>query len=606
MNNLGEALWALFLVGLIIGGIWLFFVFAATVVMHGVGAFFALIFSILMRGAEAIDELFKPKEKPSTRVPKERLPREPERQKVRAQIDHPTFQKVALSIIDTKPYSTAEQLVDLYHEYKAWLPEPKPIGQFQTAGLDVAEDEVTAVARVAVTAVDAIDIPYEHQPVPDGLRETFIAAHPDFSDLLRSPFWRLLQDYKGSVSVPLKSRFEGTFILAPPGSGKTTLMEYLATRDMEDGSASVVVMDSQSTIIKELSSLKHIQDRIVLIEPGAVAMNPFSMKGELGVDLITFILAALGGEGSALTAKQSSFYRPCVRLLQEVPNATFIDFYRLLQPDGLAAYAEHLPKLSETVQLFFQNEFNAKPASTKEELLWRLRPITEDPVYEKMFSSPDTKLDLFKELDAGKVILIDTDKHQLQAVRSSLFGRMFVAFMYRAIMQRRVGEHAPVFWYIDEAHEYLQDDQIADMLDEVRKRRVAITLATQRLEKIKSVNMKSAVLSTAVKYVRAGNDSDAHAMAREVRVEKPADLLDLPPRSFALFVRDHTPKAVPITVPDFDIKRDFKHVDTARLKQRMREQYGPDDGKPTTPAPAPAVKPKAPAKQKADTKPKEW
>lgn len=502
------------------------------------------------------------------------------------------YKEIALALFKEDPTSeTAKTLAKCYTEFVGSLPShlqffkgDKTTSTFPVTDIQLDKMTVEALYELVRNAPGK-----RTREVNDVIRQVASKEQSDWINLKgvlkREPeallgiiswsrFSELIPTLVPAVNVPQKSRFEGAFILGPPGSGKTTLIQYLITQDIKDTDASVVVMDSQSKLIADLASLRHIQDRVILVEPGAVALNPFSMKGELGVDLITFILGALGGEGAALTSKQSSFYRPCIRLLLEVPQATFTDFYKLLQPDGLALYAEYIPKLADTVQLFFTNEFNGKGnAETKTELMWRLRPITEDPVYERMFCSPETKLDLFSELDQGKVILIDTDKQGLGAVRSSLFGRMFVAFLYRAAMQRTADEHPPVYVYIDEAHEYLQDEQIADMLDEVRKRRLAITLATQRLDKVKSTNMKSALMSTAVKYIRAGNDSDAHTMAREMRAE-PYMLSNLQTRSFALFVRDQMKDAIAITVPDFDIKLDFEHVSIDGLKRRMKQQYG--------------------------------
>lgn len=378
------------------------------------------------------------------------------------------------------------------------------------------------------------------------------------------------------VAIPEKTRFAGgTFVLGPPGSGKTTLLQYLFTEDIKNPQASVVVIDSQQTIIPQLATLKEIQNRLILIEPGSVAINPFTIKGEQGIDLITFILGALGGEGSDLTWRQNAFFRPCLRLLLEVPGATFKDFYFLLQKGGELPYLEYLPRLSDTVQQFFRSEFNSKTGySVREELSPRLRPITEDPVYEQMFCSPTQRFNLFELLDQGKIILIDTDKRSLGPMRSSLFGRMFVALLYRVAMQRAADKHPPVYVYIDEAHEYLQDDQIADMLDEVRKRNFALTLATQRLEKIKNPNMLSAMMATAVKFARAGEGTDAHKLALQMQIDAKT-LLNIPPRSFALSVRDIGHGAKVVRVPDFTLSK-FEHVSSLeRVRARTKELYGP-------------------------------
>lgn len=432
----------------------------------------------------------------------------------------------------------------------------------------------------------------------DGDREAMLGI------INRTRFKHLIPHLSGgTVSIPPTSRLAGgTFILGPPGSGKTTLIQYLAMQDQKEGA--LFVVDSQGALIPQLATVSDLGDRTILVEPGSVGINPFTIKGELGVDLITYLLGVLGGSGSELTSRQRSFFRPCLRLMLEVPDATFIDLHNLTQKGGLEPYRSYLPKLSQAMQSFFENEFKTSDAvKIKEELSWRLRPIVEDPVYERMFCSPETTLDLASAFEERKIVLIDTDKQRLGRERSALFGSIFIAFLYRAAMQREADTGELVYAYIDEFHEYLNDDQIADMLDELRKRRIAVAFATQRLDKIKSGNMRSAVLSAAVKFIRPGNDSDAHTLAREMQTT-PEALLRVPKRSFALWVRDFSKGAPTVSVPEFRIRDDFDHVPIAEVRERMK-QYAPSAPKPRQ-EPEPDEPEEESMRPQDDTKPTEW
>ncbi len=76
-----------------------------------------------------------------------------------------------------------------------------------------------------------------------------------------------------------------------------------------------------------------------------------------------------------------------------------------------------------------------------------------NPVLRSMFSATHTKLDIGKEMDAGKVIIINNSKAILGDEGAEFFGRFFIALIARAAQQRAGKPPAskkPCYVYIDE------------------------------------------------------------------------------------------------------------------------------------------------------------
>ena len=55
--------------------------------------------------------------------------------------------------------------------------------------------------------------------------------------------------------------------------------------------------------------------------------------------------------------------------------------------------------------------------------------ILENQTFERMFSHPRSKLDLYTEMNAGRVILINTAKDLLKEQGTEIFGRFFIALI---------------------------------------------------------------------------------------------------------------------------------------------------------------------------------
>ena len=93
-----------------------------------------------------------------------------------------------------------------------------------------------------------------------------------------------------------------------------------------------------------------------------------------------------------------------------IPDATIHTLRELIEPGGTAKYQEHIAKLEGPPRRFFETEFDSKEfTNTKTQVLRRLYGVLENQTFERMFSNPQSKFDMFTEMNAGKLILINTD-----------------------------------------------------------------------------------------------------------------------------------------------------------------------------------------------------
>ncbi len=275
-----------------------------------------------------------------------------------------------------------------------------------------------------------------------------------------TPFLKIFQA-PVPVDVPDEARFEHTHVIAGTGHGKTQLFQHLIAQDLDQvaaGRASVVVIDSQGDLIDNISRLAvfgpdgPLSDRLVLIDPTdldyPVALNMFDMNTDAptpleqerllnGVlELYDYIFDSL--LGAELSQKQGVIFRYLARLLLTIPGASIQTLRRLMEKDGLSNFAEYVAKLdSPTARTFFDTEFNNPEFNaTKTQVRRRLWSILENKTFEHMFSYPHTKLRLSQEMNAGKVILINTSKDLLKQSGTEIFGRFFVALIAQAALER--------------------------------------------------------------------------------------------------------------------------------------------------------------------------
>ncbi len=405
------------------------------------------------------------------------------------------------------------------------------------------------------------------------------------------------------IALPQQTRFEHMHIVAGSGHGKTQTLQHLILHDLETvarGEASIIVIDSQSDLINNIAGLDVfapggvLDGRLVLIDPTdiewPVALNLF----DAGLDrldqyspldrerltnsimeLYDFVLGSLLDAG--MTQKQTVIFRYITRLLLHIPGATIHTLRELLEDGGYERYCQYIEKLQGSARAFFENEFNGKEfAGTKRQVLRRLYGILENQTFERMFSHEKCKVDLFTEMNAGKVILINTAKDLLKESGTEIFGRFFIAMITQAAQERAVlpaSERLPTFVYVDEANDYF-DRNLGIILSQARKYNVGMVLAHQFLGQLEPKLYEAIAANTAIKFAGGVSAKDARALASDLRTD-PGFIERQSRLSFAALIKGRHEQAVSLaTEPaQMEARQQMSQEQREQVRDRMRERY---------------------------------
>ena len=435
--------------------------------------------------------------------------------------------------------------------------------------------------------------PDEHKGTPQEIVRAYLANTP-----LEHLFYALVP-----FAVPQQTRFEHSWLCAGSGHGKTNAIATMIQHDLDGvaaGQCSIVVMDSQNQLIPEVAKLKlfapgqPLHDKLVLIDPTdiefPVQLNLFSIGKERlnsysmlererllnsTIELYDFVLSAL--LGSEMTARQGTLFRFSTQLMMVIPDATIHTFRELMQPGGYDKYKPYIEKLGGTAKEFFETQFNGKIfEQTKQQVVARLFTICENRTFERLFTHPKSKLDLFTEINTGKVILINTAKDLLKQQGTEVFGRFFLALIGQAAQERAtLPDKKPVYCYIDECQDYIaSDSNFTVILEQARKQKIAMTVAHQYLTQLSQHTLDSLYANTSTKYAGGVSDKDAYALARNMATE-PAFVLHQPKGTFTTYVRNYTTRAVSLKFPLSDLAKrpQMTNEEQVSVRAAIRAKY---------------------------------
>ena len=437
--------------------------------------------------------------------------------------------------------------------------------------------------------------PWDSDLPPLARCKTFLRNTP-FLDLLLMPL---------PFEIPIETRFQHHWIVAPPGAGKSTTLQHFILRDLElvaANKASIVVMESNRDLIKAIEGLKEfapgerLNGKLVVIDAEdiecPVALNLFDVglddHASSPADREAFrnaVLAQYEYIFSALlsaefTSRQNTLFTFTLELLLAIPGATLDTLVDLMGPDGIKNFRQYVETLDPDARKYFQLKFDSKDLSkTKDQVLDRLFALKRMRTLSRMFSAPKSKLDFFKEMGSAKVILINVPQSLLQEEGVEIVGRFFISMILLAAQKRQLlpkHERLPCFVYIDECQDFIKrDPKITAILDQARKFNVGLILAHQRLQQLQPAVLDALYGATAIKYASKISDAAAHALARDMRTT-PEFILNQPPYHFAAYVRGLTDTAISTLIPPTDMNKMARMTDDEQrmVRQAIRNRYG--------------------------------
>jgi len=447
------------------------------------------------------------------------------------------------------------------------------------------------------------------------LRENDAAAHglslyqlrrtrvPDPSELNWKPE-RLIESFlKGTVfrdffytkltfRIPTETQFAHTWVCAGSGHGKTTALTSMIFEHIPEviaGKASIVLIDSQNVIIPALERLQVWQgtDRLIVIDPDdPVALSLFDVEKSSinsALEMINFVFAKLSE--SELTYRQSNLFDYLGEfLITAVPNATIFDFRNMLDLKRAKNYERFYPNASSEVQDYLTTDFVKEKftVDARSQVLTKMRAMLRMPAFANMFGSARTKFNLFKELERGTCVLIKPSKYAMGDDGTRLFGRFWIAQMKMVAQQRQTtSRKTPTYFYIDECQDYLRggDPKIETILEQARKERIGLTLLHHYGDQLKSNELLQLLgANTATKMCGSPASSDLSRFSSYMQCE-PQFLLDQQPRkTFAIFVRGQTPRALSVKFPYIDLADEPRLTETEwrAMRSANRKRYGID------------------------------
>jgi len=349
------------------------------------------------------------------------------------------------------------------------------------------------------------------------------SAYDDITFFARTDF----RNDRRVFGIKREDRFSHVYVIGKTGTGKSTLMETMALQDLRCG-AGFALIDPHGDLVERIVAQVPTTSR-----SGIIYLNAADPSQPWGYNPLRHVAPqyrALAASGlmevfkkmwpEAWGVRMEHILRNVLMALLEQPSATLHDLLRILTDKKFRQEIAGSLK-NEPVRSFLEKEFERFSFGYRADgvapIQNKVGAFLADPLLNRMLTEPGLDLHIRRIMDEGKVLLVNLAKGRLGEDSSSLLGGLLVTTIGLAAYSRAdipSVERRDFFVYIDEFQSFTTL-AMANMLSELRKYRVAFTVAHQYLHQLEA-DVRHAVLGNAGSIIafRVGAE-DAAYLARE-------------------------------------------------------------------------------------------
>jgi hypothetical protein len=308
--------------------------------------------------------------------------------------------------------------------------------------------------------------------------------------------------------IKREDRFLHTYVIGKTGTGKSTLLGNMAAQDLGHGNGFALI-DPHGDLVERLYHEALLTGRQDIIYLNATDPNqPYGYNPLRRVRADRVPLAASGllevfkkMWSDAWGVRMEHILRNALYALLEQKDATLSDIPRLFRDQ---TYRKRVAASlqNEPVRLFWEKEFErysfAYRADGVASIQNKIGAFLADPVMRRILTNPKEPISLRRIMDEGKTLLVNLGKGKIGEDSSALLGGLLVTTIGLAAYSR--AELPPearrdFFVYVDEFQNFTTL-AVANMLSELRKYRVGLTMAHQYLFQLEP-EIRHAVLGNA-------------------------------------------------------------------------------------------------------------